>query len=63
MAKPESIATGTLVIPINDFNNWCLTLLPTGPFYSFGKIKDKGQNIEVSYNSSTAGAPNPPSTS
>jgi len=60
MAKPTSTSSGTLIIPIEDFNAWCNSLMPPGPFYTFSKPKEKQETLEVTFTSSTAGVPPPP---
>jgi hypothetical protein len=57
--KPETTSTGKLMIPIADFNAWCLSLLkpPAGTFVTLGKLKDKGDTLEVDYATSTIAEP------
>jgi hypothetical protein len=42
-----------------DFNAWVMTILnpPTGTFVTLGKMKDKGDVIEVDFATSTVGTP------
>jgi hypothetical protein len=58
--KPETTSTGVLVIPKSTFYAWAQGFLPQGPFYTMGKMKEKGEDIEVPYNSSTAAEPPSP---
>jgi len=57
MAKPESVGSGTLLIPMTTFQVWAEGFLPKGPFYALGKPKEKGENLEVTWTSSTIQEP------
>jgi hypothetical protein len=58
MANPEYAASGTLLIPIDVFNQWAQTFLPAGSFYTFDKVKVKEVNLEITYVATS----NPPGT-
>lgn len=60
MAKPESTGSGTLLIPMSTFEQWAQGFLPAGPFYALGKPKEKGDNLEVAWTSSTVQQPPEP---
>lgn len=60
MAAPTYDYSGTLIVPAEMFYTWCAQYLPQGPFYTFGKVKLKGDNLEVDYNASNGSVPPPP---
>jgi hypothetical protein len=63
MAKPSNNSEGVLVVPEAEFNLWLQTYYlkpPTGTFVTWGKVKVKGDNLEVDYATSTEGQPSPP---
>jgi len=60
MAKPESAGSGVLLISHETFYKWASTFLPEPAFYTFGKLKDKTDSIEIPWSMSTETTPPPP---
>ena len=60
MAKPEHTGSGLLLIPVATFQDWAKGFLPKGPFYALGKAKERGENLEVNWTSSTSEQPGAP---
>jgi hypothetical protein len=64
MAKPVSNqAVGTMLVPAADFTLWLQTYYlkpPPGTFVTWGKVKVKGDDLEVDYATSSEEQPAPP---